>query len=193
MGWVKDKGSMPQFKEGGKVNIPGIEKEKPREKLQKHGGDERRAKAKKDIATGKKASWKTVYQEDLPDKPKFDKEYWPKSMRTGRYWNEKHPEISHMAQTKRYGGYKGTKYQEDIESVDKKLGLKKDYRKDPEDRESMTIEGAGDAHDARIGRNAPGWAVGDYDESKGHELKYTTDQYYWDKKKKKKKKKSKKK
>jgi hypothetical protein len=110
---------MKKYEEGGKVS-------KRRKKLTKAQRDAIKKQEKKDIATGKKASFKKVTKKDLPAKPKFDPSAFKKkksyeledALMKGRKENYKN--VKHMGQTAEHYGYK-----KNIDAgTDARLGLK---------------------------------------------------------------------
>ena len=171
MGWVKDKGSMSQFKEGGKV------------KKYEEGGKVKKNDDFWPYESKEDMDYQITEEKKKKLTPKFDKEKWPKSMRKGRSRFEGHSKVSNMGQTKDYGGHK-----EDYDQhLDEKLGLRRDYRKKPKDRIPMTPKGADEVRQPHIGRNVPDWALKE-DRKREGELKYPRDAHKRAKKKKKKKK-----
>ena len=128
----KDKGvtdPAKKYEEGGKVS-------KRRKKLTKAQRDAIKEQEKKDIATGKKASFKKVTKKDLPAKPKFDPSVFKKKksyeledeLMKGRKKGKHRAmggEGSHMGQTEKYGGYK----KDTDAGTDARLGLKKGKKK----------------------------------------------------------------
>ena len=120
---------MKKYEEGGKVS-------KRRKKLTKAQRDAIKEQEKKDIATGKKASFKKVTKKDLPAKPKFDPSVFKKKksyeledeLMKGRKKGKHRAmggEGSHMGQTEKYGGYK----KDTDAGTDARLGLKKGKKK----------------------------------------------------------------
>ena len=122
-------GKMMKYEDGGEVS-------NKRKKLTKKQRDAIKEQEKKDIATGKKASFKKVTKKDLPPKPKFDPSVFKKKksyeledeLMKGRKEGKNRAmgsEGSHMGQTEKYGGYK----KDTDAGTDARLGLKKSKKR----------------------------------------------------------------
>ena len=139
---------MPMMEEGGKTS------KKKRKKLTKKQKEAIKKQEKKDIATGKKASFKKVTKKDLPPKPKYDpsvfksKKEWELRQDLMKGRKEDYKNVSHMGQTTEHYGYKTPLGG----AIDEDLGLK------------VSIQGAKTPY---YDKNPPDWAEKKKSKKKG--------------------------